>query len=113
LARTTLKDQEIANAYVVAWDGDGVGSIGWLGVRTGRSSRLGTSTTYVNVNLFPLVVMRASIEDTVSRTVKPVTEGVILTIFIVVTHLVLLEAGRIYGLFGNADLFSRGVVVMS
>jgi hypothetical protein len=36
-----------------------------------------------------------------------------LTIFIVVTHLVLLEAGTIYGLFGNADLFSGRVLVVS
>jgi hypothetical protein len=36
LARTTLKDQEIADADVVAWDGDGVGRIGRLGRRAGR-----------------------------------------------------------------------------
>jgi len=52
-------------------------------------------------------------KNTISRTVKPMTEGVIVTIFIVVTHLVLLEAGRIYGLFGDADLFTGRVVRVS
>jgi hypothetical protein len=81
LARTTLKDQEIANTDVVAWDGDGVGSIGRLGEGTGRSSGLGPSTTtYGNVNFFPLMmVMRASPKDTISRTVKTMTEGVVVT----------------------------------
>jgi len=38
LAGTALKDQEIAEADVVAWDGDGVGSIGRLG-GGGRGTR--------------------------------------------------------------------------
>jgi hypothetical protein len=58
------------------------------------------------------MVMRAS-KDTISRTVKTMTEGVVVTIFIVVTHLVSFEAGRIYGLFGDADLFSRRVLMVS
>jgi hypothetical protein len=110
-----LKDQEIANADMVAWDGDGVGGIRWLRVRTGRSSLGSSTTTYGNVNLFPpmmVMMMRAS-KDTISRMVQPMTEGVVVTIFIVVTHLVLLEAGTIYGLFGNADLFSGRVLVVS
>jgi len=32
LARASLQDQEIANANVVAWDGDGSGGRHWTGV---------------------------------------------------------------------------------
>jgi len=81
LAGTTLKDQEIAEADVVAWDGDGVGSIGRLS-GGGRGTRTfgATWASYGNVNLFPLnmVVMMTS-EDFISSTVKTVTEGVIVT----------------------------------
>jgi hypothetical protein len=42
LARTTLKDQEIAKADVVAWNGDSVWGIGWLG---GGTRTLGAWTS--------------------------------------------------------------------
>jgi len=89
LARTALQDKEIAEADVVAGDGDSVGSVGRLGDRRwGRGA-------YSNVNLLPvymimmlvMVVMVMS-RQAVGSTVEAVAEGVIVTIFIVVTHLV-------------------------
>jgi hypothetical protein len=78
LARTTLKDQEVASADVVAWNGDGVGRSGGFNNRALRS-RL-RSSTYLDVNFFLLMVMmRAAVEDTVSRTVETMAEGVVVT----------------------------------
>jgi len=115
LARTALKDQEITDADVMAGDGDGVGSMGGLdGDGRADRSRLRASTTYGNVNFFPIMMMMTrESKDTISGTVKTMSEGVVVTIFIVVTHLVLLESRRIYGLFGNADLFTGRVLLIS
>jgi hypothetical protein len=71
-----LKDQEIAGADVVAWNGDGVRRSGVFDNRA-LSRRLGSST-YLNVNFFPLMVvvvmmMRES-KDTISRTVETMAE---------------------------------------
>ena len=81
LARTTLKDQEIADADVVAGDGDSVGRTRGFNRALGSSLR---SSAYLNVNFFRLMVvavmmMRFSIEDTVSRLVETVAEGVVVT----------------------------------
>jgi hypothetical protein len=90
LARTTLKDQEISDADVVAGNGNGVGSGGVFGdTADGRLA----ITCDGNVNFFPLavmvmMVMRWETKDSIRSTVKTMAEGVIVTIFIVVTHLV-------------------------
>ena len=85
LARTTLKDQEIADADMVARDGDSVGRTRGFNRALGSSLR---SSAYLNVNFFRLMVvlvmmMRFSIEDTVtntvSRLVETVAEGVVVT----------------------------------
>jgi hypothetical protein len=85
LARTTLKDQEIADADVVAGDGNSVGRTRGFNRALGSSLR---SSAYLNVNFFRLMVvlvmmMRFSIEDTVtntvSRLVETVAEGVVVT----------------------------------
>ena len=86
LARTTLKNQEIAGADVVAGDGDSVGRTRGFNRALGSSLR---SSAYLNVNFFRLMVvlvmmmMRFSIEDTVtntvSRLVETVAEGVVVT----------------------------------
>ncbi len=76
MERTTLKDQEITEADVVAGDGDSVGSVCGFG----SSASLGTRTSYGNVNLFPInVVMMMTSKDTISSTVKTVTEGMVVT----------------------------------
>jgi hypothetical protein len=60
LAWTTLEDQEIAETDVMAGDSDGVGGVGGLSGGGGGAStaryELGSvsSTSYGNVNLFPL-----------------------------------------------------------
>jgi len=46
----------------------------------------------------------------VSSTVKAVTEGVIVTIFIVVTHLVRFESRGVNGFFCDADVLSTGLL---
>lgn len=74
-----MKDQEIADADVVAGDGDSVGRTRGFDRALGSSLR---SSTYLNVNFFRLMVfvmMRFSIEDTVSRLVETVAEGVVVT----------------------------------
>lgn len=70
-----MKDQEIAGADVVAWNGDGVRRSGVFDNRA-LSRRLGSST-YLNVNFFPLmvvVVMMRESKDTISRTVETMAE---------------------------------------
>jgi hypothetical protein len=44
-------------------------------------------------------------EHTISSLVQPVAEGVVVTIFIVVTHLVVFEAGRLDGFFYDTNFF--------
>jgi hypothetical protein len=82
LAWTTLKDQEITDADVVAGNGNGVGSGGVFGGTAG--GRL-VITCDGNVNFFPfavmvmMVVMRWETKDSIRSTVKTMAEGVIVT----------------------------------
>jgi hypothetical protein len=76
LARTTLKDQEIPDADVVAGNGNGVGSCRvFRGTADGRLA----ITCDGNVNFFPLavmvmVVMRWETKDSIRSTVKTMAE---------------------------------------
>ncbi len=84
LAWTSLEDQEITEADVVAWDGDGVGGIGGFGSRYLDRCRSGAAATYGNVNLFPInmvvvMMMVVTSQDTVGSLVKTVSEGVVVT----------------------------------
>jgi len=107
LARTTLKDQELAETDVVCWDGNGLGDGRRLGrgyTARCRTTDGGTPTTYGNVNLFPvMMVVVITTEYTVGSTVKTMTEGVVMTLFIVVTHLVFFGSRWIDCLFCNTD----------
>jgi hypothetical protein len=87
LARTTLKDQEIAETDVVGGDGDGVGGGGSFDRGTARS--FGAST-YANVNFFLLkartFMAMASTDDAFGAmldvfgsTVETMAEGVVMT----------------------------------
>jgi hypothetical protein len=80
LAWTTLKDQEITDADVVAGNGNGVGSGGVFG---GSADGRLAITCDGNVNFFPLAVMvmvvRWETKDSIRSTVKTVAEGVIVT----------------------------------
>jgi hypothetical protein len=82
LARAALKHQDIAHADVVGGNGDGVGGVAGFGRRSTRCWLGRTTTTYGNVNFFPImvvVVMMASTDDAFSSTVKTVSEGVVVT----------------------------------
>jgi len=77
LAWTTLKNQEITDADVVAGNGDGVGSGSVFG---GTADGRLVITCDGNVNFFPLavmvmtVVMRWETKDSIRSTVKTMAE---------------------------------------
>lgn len=81
LARTTLKHQDIAHADVVGGDGDSVGGIAGFGRGSTRCWFGRTTTTYGNVNFFPImvVVTVTSTDNAFSSTVKTMSEGVVVT----------------------------------
>lgn len=85
LARAALEHQEVAEADVMAGNGDGVGDIGVRGAtRTGTRARRLLVDVYVNV---VVVLMAARVGDAVSQLVDALAEGVVVTILVVVTHL--------------------------
>jgi len=91
LARTTLKDQEIAEADVVGWDGDSVGSVGWFGA--GRaSSRSGGWAIFI-------VVTHVGFGET--RRIYGLGRDA--NFF---TDRLCWVTGRVDGLFSETDLFS-------
>ena len=77
LAWTTLKDQEITDADVVAGNGNGVGRSGVFGGTTNGRFAI---TCDGNVNFFPfavmvmMVVMRWETKDSIRSTVKTMAE---------------------------------------
>lgn len=124
LARAALEDQEIANADVVAGDGDGVwrrhgarcgvvdpldrnprGDAG----RSGGGSRNGGGVLFLDYDFLTVVAVgRAGVgvsvrvvvavtvdgvEDTVSSFVETVTEGVVMAVFVVISHITLVLLG--------------------
>jgi hypothetical protein len=150
LARAALEDQEIANADVVAGDGDGVGgshgarSCGVAGGRrvagsgvasprdgdtrvdTGRSGgegRGGGSVLLLDYDFLAVVfVGRAGVgvgvrvvvavtvdrvEDAVSSFVETVAEGVVVTVFVVISHITLVLFGTVDS--GSSSLFYSNV----
>lgn len=92
LARTTLEDQEVANADEVAGDRDGVWRVTATGLHdadilahsvmdTGETTLLGGD----ELTLL-LVVVVVAMEDTISGTLDSAAEGVVFTLVVVVTH---------------------------
>ena len=84
LARTALEDQEITETDVVAWDGDGVWGVCWLGDSGWQWSRAGTASSYGNVNFLPInmvmmMMVVVTAQYTVSSLVQPVSDGVVVT----------------------------------
>jgi hypothetical protein len=83
LARTALKHQEIAHADMVGRDGDGIGGVAGFGRGSTRCWLGRTTTTYGNVNFFPVMVVvvmtMTSTDDAFSSTVKTMSEGVVVT----------------------------------
>lgn len=119
LARTTLQDQEIANADVVAWDGDGVWrATAVVGVR-GSWGAHGDFAFFDNDVFFTLdgtlvvVVVLLAVKDSVGGSVKAVAERVVVTVFVVVSHVktvLAVAVTRFLGgtLFTDGNLFVKG-----
>ena len=94
LARTTLEDQEIANADVVAGDRDGIGANGAFDeadVLTDALADAGWPAVFLfddYLLVLMVVVLRVEgVEDAVRGFLNAVTEGVVPTFIIIVTHL--------------------------
>jgi hypothetical protein len=91
LARAVLKDNEITNADEMVGDGQGVATLRSEASR--RWSRAGGATTLVNVNILlkgSVAMMTTTVdgvENAVSGLVKSVTDAVVATLVVVVTHL--------------------------
>lgn len=100
LARAALQHQEVAEADVVAGNGDSVGEV----LSTTSRGRAGTVTVDIDVHV-GVVLMAAGVGDPVTELVEALAEGVVVTVLVVVTHLGLLvgtgEAGRLNGLVGR------------
>lgn len=93
LARSALKDQEVTNADVMAGDGDGFrNSATTLDIADGLLDTItnagGTTLTilFFNDHLFALVVGSERVEYTVCSLLKSVTERVVVTFVVVITH---------------------------
>ena len=94
LARAALKDQEIANANVVAGDSDGVGSSTTLDIAHALTDTLTDAGRppifFINDHLlaFGAMTMRMKrVEDAIGGFFKPVAERVVATLVIIITHL--------------------------
>jgi hypothetical protein len=111
LARAALEDDQVANADVMAGDGDGVGShaavgtggvdVGALLLDVGRDAGNGRSLDGLLDHNFLAVVVRVvvvvtgtvdGVEDTVSSAVETLTERMIVAVFVVVSHVPLVLA---------------------
>jgi len=118
LARTALKDQKVTEADVVAGNGYGVRHVGLFGA-SGRADRSRARGAYTDVNFFPvnmimmlLLMMMGTPRQLVGSTVETVTEGMVVSIFIIVTHLVGgLGSRRVDGLLSDADFFTGSLLV--
>lgn len=100
LAWASLEDEQVTNADVVAWDGDGVGGTHWTGVARRRVLAFawgahGDFAVFDNDVLFTLnyttVVMTTlvaleGVKDAVGSTVEAVTEAVVVAVFVVISH---------------------------
>lgn len=93
LARSALKDQQIANADVVAGDRDSVWANGAVDEADALTDTFtnpsGTAVFFINdylLTLMAMVVRMERMKNTICGFLNAVTEGVVATIIIVVTH---------------------------
>ncbi len=114
LARTALNDQQIANADMVAGNGNGVGPSATLNEADALTHALTharwTTVFFINDNLLTLVTVMVRMEgmkDAIGGSLKSVTNGVVVTFVVVVTHLGSLAVWWIDGGFGFESDFSR------
>lgn len=118
LAGAALQDQEITDADVVAWDGDGVGRAtaalavaggALLGVAWGTHGNLCILDDDVFLDTLVVVVVLLAVEDSVGSFVETVAERVVLTLFVVISHIKTVPAFRRPGwvdgaFFADGDL---------
>jgi hypothetical protein len=129
LARAALQDQQVADPDVVAGDGDSVGNHG-AGSSTALSGVLGLLTgsgggyfavtdddilfdAFSAVLLFVVVVVVVAavdrVENFVRCAVETVTEGVVVAVFVVISHVTLvLLTGCVDSSLAHANLFVEG-----
>ena len=117
LARTTLENQEVTNADVVARNGDGIVRMAATLNITDRlmhtiaDARWTTlAIFFLNDYLLALMLGREWVEDTVSGFLEAVTEGVVMTLVVVVSHS--WSTFFLYNSFGF-DSFLSGVVMVA
>ena len=104
LAWTSLQDQKISDANVVAWDGDGVGQAGTLGIAAALSTTWSSHGDFAvfDDNVFFTVVMVVVVvtsgdwvQDAISCAMETVAERVVVTVFVVISHIKLV-LGLVY-----------------
>jgi hypothetical protein len=87
LAGATLEDQDVANADEVARDGDGLANGAAVAGLDNTDSCLG-GRFFASVSFLALmVVVVVGVQDVVGSALNAATEGVVLTLVVVVTHL--------------------------
>ena len=94
LAWSTLEDQKIADADVMAWDGNGVRrhtTLDDADILTDTIADAGGTTLFIQNDLFMIAVMVMmrveGMEDTVGGFLDAVAERVVVAFVIVVTHI--------------------------
>ena len=101
LAGATLKDQQVTNSDVMAWNGDGVGrSTGAWAFDVADALTRSWGGGRGSHDLFTVVVMAATVnwmKNAVGSTLYSAAEAVVVSIIVVVTHVAL---RGIDGLFG-------------
>jgi len=95
LAGTALQDQEVADADVVAWNGNGLGRTTTTlnvadslvhSIADSRRAMLTMMMILFNYHLLTLMLGSERVEDTVSGLLKTMTERVVMTFVVVVSH---------------------------
>lgn len=114
LARPALEDQKIANADVVAGDGNGVGwhtTLDDADIFTDTITDTGGSTLLIQNDLFTITVMMVmrleGVEDAVGGFLDPVAEGVVVAFVVVIAHVRSVPWYFGSGLCFYFDFFSR------
>lgn len=128
LARAALQDQQVADPDVVAGDGDGVGNhvarrngaghgsvLGLVAGSGGGNFAVTDNDVLVDavdgVVLVVVLVVGAAVdgvEDLVRGAVETVAERVVVTVFVVVSHVTLVLASRVDSGAAHANLFLEG-----
>lgn len=92
LARTALKDEKIADADMVAWNGDGIRSSATLNQADAFANTLANAgrAGLLPVNDYFLALMMMvgmeRMENTVGSFFEAMADGVVVTVVVVVTH---------------------------